>query len=250
MPIHSSSYYFSRCIIFLRQLQPLLRNRVNSVVKMFNANPLTMFSKLKLTGLICLVATLSACEEEGDRQTRLEMTIHPTIGYGGPVMSTTFREVLVFSESGQEETKHLVDIITEDFDFTYTLGYEYKFMVDKIKMVDPPQDVSNIKYRFVGPLSKRQVITQDKEETLTLQINPTRVPFVANYSNPDRGLVQALKCTDIATNKLYVIENIEDFTYEEGYTYKVRVKKIVQASPYSEHYRLEDIVEKNEVRSL
>ena len=40
---------------------------------------------------------------------------------------------------------------------------------------------------------------------------------------------------------------IEGFNYEEGYKYKLTVKKIIQAEPYSVSYILVDMISKEQV---
>ena len=97
--------------------------------------------------LYLAMGMLTGCfnENSQDRERVVEMTIYPKVGYGSALMSKTFTEVLIFSESDDKAKRHLSNIITECFEFEYERGYKYTFKAKKIWMSNPPQDVSSIK---------------------------------------------------------------------------------------------------------
>lgn len=193
---------------------------------------------------------LTSClkHDDQDREKVVEMTVYPEIGYGGPVMSQTFTEVLIFSESDNKSKQQLSNIITEGFDFDYERGYEYTFKAKKIWMSNPPQDVSSIKYIFIGPPNKRKVITENSEETISISVQPHFVKYHPRFSDDNNAgeykVYDALLCIDESDNNTIVLKEIEGFDYEERYKYKLQVKRVITANPYSERYVLLDTIEK------
>ncbi|MDR1402400.1 MAG: DUF4377 domain-containing protein [Tannerellaceae bacterium] len=172
----------------------------------------------------------------------VEMTIYPETGYGSSLLSDIWSEPLVFSESDDNQKQTLTNIIVEGFDFDYERGYEYTFKAKKVWMNDPPQDVSSIKYVFVGPLSKKKTITENSQQELELIISSKTVRFTPNYpreyENEQLIVYDALLANEAGTNSLLVLREIEGFSFEEGYEYVLRVKKELKANPYAVKYIL------------
>src|SRR5699024_3580692 len=200
--------------------------------------------------LFLAMGMITGCfnENNQDREKVVEMTIYPEVGYGSALMSQTFTEELIFSESDDKTKRHLSNIITEGFDFEYERGYEYTFKAKKIWMSNPPQDVSSIKYVFMGSLNKSKVVTEDSEETMNITVQPHVVRFHPRFSREDGTgqdkVYDALLCRNESAEKTLVLKNIEGFNFEEGYKYVLAVKRVITANPYSEKYELLDIIKK------
>lgn len=200
--------------------------------------------------LILTMGLFTGClkDKKADKETIVEMTIYPEIGYGAAIMSQTLTEVLLFSESSEKSKQQLVNIIAEGFDFNYERGYKYTFKVKKIWMSDPPQDVSSVKYVFIGPLNKEKVITEDSESIITVTVQPNFVSFYPRFSKKhdpdDHKTYDALLCKESTGNSILALLEIEGFDYEEGYQYELRVKKMITADPYSERFVLVEMLSK------
>jgi hypothetical protein len=217
---------------------------------------ITEMGKLNLfAGFIVLSMVFFGCsKEEGDREKIVEITIYAETGYGASVMSNLLTQPLLFSDSEDNQKQMLVDIITEGFDFDYERGYEYTFKAKKVWMKDPPQDVSSVKYIFIGLLSKKKVITEDSEKNITLFVAPETVKFTPKYPNEYEEVAggQMLKVYDAlhvkekGTNNWMALIGIEGFDYETGYEYMLNVKRITRAEPYAVSYVLLDILSKTE----
>jgi hypothetical protein len=194
---------------------------------------------------VLLGVNLFSCTDNNngkDKEKMVEMTIYPETGYGSSLLSDIWSEPLVFSESDDNQKQTLTNIIVEGFDFDYERGYEYTFKAKKVWMNDPPQDVSSIKYVFVGPLSKKKTITENSQQELELIISSKTVRFTPNYpreyENEQLIVYDALLANEAGTNSLLVLREIEGFSFEEGYEYVLRVKKELKANPYAVKYIL------------
>lgn len=208
---------------------------------------------MKQINLVLLILTLGmflSCmnDDDQDKVKIVNMTIYPEIGYGGSIMSETFTEQMIFSESDNTEKRQLSDIITEGFDFDYKIGSEFTFKAKKVWMNNPPQDVSSIKYEFIGPLSEKKVLIENSEEILNIAVHPNLVKFHPRFSeHNEQGeykVYNAMNCKNESNGKIIIIRNIEGFAFEEEYSYLLQVKKVVTAQPYSEKYVLLKTIEK------
>ena len=199
--------------------------------------------------LVVLPLIFTSCIKEGiDREKTVEMYIYPEFGYGGYILSDVFTEILYFSDSDNKEKRPLTNMVTEGFDFEYEPGYEYSFKAKKVWMADPPQDVSSIKYVFVGPLKKKQIITEDKQSNLQVKITPRLVQFAPHFSRTesDPNVFDTFMGRETVSNELIVFRDIEGFNFEEGYSYLLDVRKEVTADPYAVKYVLNKVLEKSE----
>jgi len=202
--------------------------------------------------LLCIC--FLSCSKDGDQEKIVTMTIYPETGYVMPILSPYWVDVLVYSESDENQKGLLMDIITEGFDFEYERGYEYTFKAKKVWMSNPPMDVSSIKYIYVGPLTKKKIIIENSEEEIELTVSSETVEYVPcfpieydEYGN--RKIYDALLVSE--TNATYystaVLKEIEGFEFESGYEYILSVKKITQANPYLLRYVWLDTKEKKEI---
>lgn len=191
----------------------------------------------------------TSCMKKGvDREKTVEMYIYPEFGYGGYILSDFFTEVLYYSESDNQERRPLTDIITEGFDFEYKPGYEYSFKAKKVWMAEPPQDVSSIKYVFVGPLKKKQIIVEDQQTNFQVKISPQLVQFAPRFTKTesDPDVLDTFMGRETDSNELIVFREIEGFEFEEGYNYLLDIRKEVSANPYTVKYVLNEVLEKSE----
>jgi HEPN domain-containing protein len=205
--------------------------------------------KLKLLlGFIVLgVLFVSCSKEKGDREKVVEMTIYPETGFGTFFMSKVWTQPLIFSDNDENKKETLINTITEGFNFDYERGFEYKLKVKKIWMLDPPQDVSSIKYVFLELVSKERVITENSEEIINLFVESETIKFTPKYPNEYQSdqtpmIYDALKVKD--ANNWMALTEIEGFDFEAGYEYELSVKKVTQAVPYAIKYVLVDVISK------
>jgi len=186
--------------------------------------------------------------DKGDKEKIVEMTLYPETGQGRPWCCETWVDALVFSESDDDRQQLLLDIVIEGLDFVYERGYEYTFKARKVWMADPPQDVSSIKYQFIGPLSKKKAVLESSEEERVLLVSSEWVKyspgFPTEYENGQQKMYDALLVTDINSQKMSILKEIEGFEYESGFEYTLSVKKTIQAEPYRVRYVLLEIKDK------
>jgi hypothetical protein len=203
----------------------------------------------KLNLILCFVATtafLSSCskDDNGDVQKTVEMTVYPEIGYGGYLFSDdVYGEFLLFSENDNQDKQLLTNGDTSFNDFEYEQGYEYTLEARKTFLKNPPQDGSSIQYNYIKTLSKKKVITQDSEQQIEMEVAPKKVGLITRVQN---GIQQAFFVKENEEDNMKLLLEIEGFNYEEGFKYKLRVKKIILAEPYSVKYLLLDILSKEQ----
>lgn len=203
----------------------------------------------KLNILLCLliIAFLSSCskDDDGNVEITVEMTIYPETGYGGYAFSQdVYGEFLIFSESDDQEKRLLTNGGNFSDNFDYEKGYEYKLEAKKIFLKNPPQDGSSIVFEYIKTISKEKVITQNSETQIEMEVGPTKVGFI---SRSEDGIQQALFVKKNGDDNGRPLLLIEGFNYEEGYNYKLNVKKTIQAEPYAVKYSLLDILAQEEV---
>lgn len=210
--------------------------------------------KLPFLILAALFSILVSCNnDESDSEKIVEMTIFPEIGYGASIMSDIWTQALIYSDSDDNQKQMMFDIIIEGIDINYERGHEYKLKAKKIRMSEPPQDVSSIKYILTEIVSKTKTITQTTEEEVELYVAPQTVKFMPKFPteyNEDESpkIYNALKTKEENSNEWIILTDIEGFDFEEGFEYQLNVKKITQADPYSLKYALLDIVSKTTER--
>jgi len=204
----------------------------------------------KLNLLLCFltITFLSSClkDDDGDVQKIVEMTVYPETGFGGYFFSTdVYGEFLLFSESDNQEKRILTNGDNFSDNFNYEKGYEYKLEAKKTFLENPPQDGSSITFEYVKTISKKKVIIQNSEQEIEMEVSPKKVGFIPRHSQ--NGIQQALFVKENGENNMKPLLVIEGFNYEEGYKYKLNVKKIIQAEPYSVKYVLVDIISQKQV---
>lgn len=206
--------------------------------------------QINLVLVVLIFGIFSSCMKDNsyDKVKIVKMTIYPEIAYGSSVLSDTFTELMIFSESDNTEKRQLSDIITDGFDFNYKIGSEFTFKAKKIWMNNPPLDVSSVRYEFIGQLKERKVLTENSEEILNIAISPNLVKFHPRFSENNGSdqykVYDAMKCENESDLKIIIIRNIEGFDFEEGYSYLLQVKKLVTAEPYLEKYVLLKTIKK------
>lgn len=191
---------------------------------------------------------MGACNNEDfDKEKDVILTIYEETGFGTPVLSDYLTEPLQFSDSDNQIRGLLINTIVDGLDFEYERGYRYTFKAKKIWMVNPPQDVSSIKYRIEELLSKERVIKSDIEEELILTVESETIKFIPAYRNDmENTIYDALHIKIAGTHESIAIISIEDFDYESGFEYSIKVKKTTQSEPYNTKYSLIEIVSKEE----
>ncbi|MDN3594315.1 DUF4377 domain-containing protein [Zunongwangia endophytica] len=194
--------------------------------------------------LLCflIIIFISSCskDDDGDMEKIVEMTIYPETGIGGFLFSTdVYGEFLLFSESDNQEKRILTNGGNIYANLNYEKGYEYKIEARKTFLKNPPQDGSSINFEFIKTLSKEKAITQNSEQQFEMEVGPTKVGFISLLED---GIQQALFVKESGEDYKKPLLNIEGFDYEEGYTYRLNVEKIIQAEPYSVKYVLIDII--------
>jgi hypothetical protein len=210
-------------------------------------NRLHLFTASIVFGLI-----FTSClkDEEKDKEKIVEITIYPETGYGASILSDIWTQPLIFSDNDDNQKHMLLDIIFDGLDFDYERGYQYTLKAKKIWMHNPPQDVSSIKYVFIGQLSREKIITEDSEETLELFVSSKTVKFTPKFPGEYEGtesspkIYDALQAKKTGTLNWMAITEIQGFDFEAGYEYLLNVKKITKAEPYLVSYKLLNIASK------
>ncbi|MFV0506543.1 MAG: DUF4377 domain-containing protein [Bacteroidales bacterium] len=204
-----------------------------------------------ITYLIIWGSTICACSEnDSDKEKDVTLTIYEETGFGAPLLSDYLTEPLRFSDSDKQSQELLMDILIEGLEFEYNRGYRYMFKAKKIWMSNPPQDVSNIKYRIKELLSKEKMVKSDSEEELTLIVASETVKFLPRYrSDIENRIYDALSVRVAGVETPIAIIEVEGFNHEPGYKCTIRVKKYTQANPYHVRYSLLEVISKEKLTS-
>lgn len=177
-----------------------------------------------------------------DSKKTVELTIYPDTGFNGFLFSDDmYGEFLQFTE-GKSSKKQLLLYPGESFNnFNYQKGYKYKLKATKITLNHAPQEGANTTYEYLETLSKEKVLDRDIESEITIEVAPVKINFMPIGKEPQSTYLT--KATTEHTPR--PITSIEGFDFEKGYTYRLLVKKIIQATPYKERYILSKIISKN-----
>lgn len=201
----------------------------------------------------CGVLDLISNQDALDHQKDVVVTIYPETGFGLIFMGDTWSDPLMFSDNDNHRIRLMQNIIFENFDLEYEKGWEYKFKAKKVWMSNPPQDVSSIKYVITEPISKKRVITKDREEFMRVIVAPETVPFAPFYSvekkkfDSTTDIYDALMIRKLRSDSFFIVTKIEGFNFEPGFEYLLRIKKITHAEPYSVSYQLDEIISKTKI---
>lgn len=199
--------------------------------------------KINLVLSLVLISTLlTSCfpKEAVDVKESIQMTIHPDTGYAGYFMSdNVYGEFLLFSVNGSQDKVILTNGEASFNNFQYEKGYEYLIEAKKITLADPPQDGSSIIYEYVKTISKKKSVIQNSEQQIEMDIAPSKVDVILRSSEE---LKQAFLIKEKGEVNMKPLIDIENFNFEEGTTYKLNVKKVVNAEPYGVKYILIDIL--------
>ena len=196
--------------------------------------------------LPCILAILffSACsnDEKGDVQKTIEMTIYSDTGFAGYFMSDNlYGEFLLFSEEGNNNVNVLTSGGSSFDDFDYEKGYQYKVKARKTTLANPPQDASSIVYDYLETISKKKVVTENSEQQIEIEVGPKKVGYIAKSQN---GRQEAFFIKENGAENTKIVTAIDNFNFEEGNRYKLKVKKVIQAEPYTVKYILIEVVSK------
>lgn len=206
-----------------------------------------MFKMKKLNLILpCILAILffSACsnDEKGDVQKTIEMTIYSDTGFAGYFMSDNlYGEFLLFSEEGNKNVNVLTSAGISFNDFDYEKGYQYKVKARKTTLANPPQDGSSIGYDYLETISKKKVVTENSEQQIQIEVGPRKVCYIARSKN---GKQEAFFIKENGVENTKIVTAIDNFNFEEGNRYKLKVKKVIQAEPYTVKYILIEVVSK------
>ena len=205
-------------------------------------------SKLKLIlSFVFAILFFPSCsnDEKGDVTKTIEMTIYSDTGFSGYILSENlYGEFLMFSEGDSNNQNVLTSGGISFSDFDYEKGYEYKVKARKIILANPPQDASSVKYDYLETISKKKVITVNSEQQIEIEVGPKKVDFIAMSGN---GREQAFFIKEVGAINSKPLVAIENFDYEEGNRYRLKVKKVIQAEPYAVKYILIEVVSKVKV---
>lgn len=191
-----------------------------------------------------VITILSSCsnEEKEDVQRTIEMTIYSDTGFSGYILSENlYGEFLLFSEGDSNNQNVLTSGGASFSDFDYQKGYEYKVKARKTILANPPQDGSSIVYDYLETISKKKVVIENSEQQIEIEVAPQKVEYIA-MSETGRKEAFFIKENGVINSKPLL--TIENFDYEEGNSYKLKVKKIIQAEPYLVKYVLIEVLSK------
>ncbi|WP_293916095.1 MULTISPECIES: DUF4377 domain-containing protein [unclassified Sphingobacterium] len=105
--------------------------------------------------------------------------------------------------------------------FDYSEGFRYKVKVKRSKLSNVPADASSYKYEVVKVISKKKIRdSNDQSEEITMIVKENRVDCTG---------VGRMKCYMVKYNNSkdweYFYSGFQHFNYEEGYRYKLLVKR-------------------------
>lgn len=205
-------------------------------------------SKLKLIlsfGFAILFFPSCSNDEKGDVTKTIEMTIYSDTGFSGYILSENlYGEFLLFSEGSNNNQNVLTSVGVSFNDFAYEKGYEYKIKARKTTLANPPQDAFSIAYHYLETISKKKVVTENSEQQIEMEVGPKKVDFIARSQN---GIQQALFVKENGVQNGKPLVTIENFDYEEGNRYRLKVKKVIQAEPYAVKYILIEVLLKQKI---
>src|SRR5690606_6962352 len=104
-----------------------------------------------------------------------------------------------------------------------------------------PKETSSVIYQYLETLSKEKIIERDTEEDLIMDVAPVKINFIPRGKEPKKAYL--VKIT--TESKPRPILKIKGFHFKKGYHYRLRVKKIIQASPFKEKFTLLEVMSKN-----
>lgn len=200
-----------------------------------------------ILSFVFAILLLSSCSNDDakDVQKTIEMTIYSDTGFAGYILSDNiYGEFLFFSESNNNNQNVLTSAGVSFNDFEYEKGYEYKIKARKTTLANPPQDGSSVEYDYLETISKKKVVTENSEQQMEMEVGPKKVGFISRAQN---GIQQALFVKQNGEQNSKPLVTIENFNYEEGNKYKLKVKKVIQADPYSVKYILIEVLSKEKI---
>lgn len=205
-------------------------------------------SKLKLfLHSIIVLLFFGSCsnDDKGDVQKTIEMTIYSDTGFSGYILSENlYGEFLLFSEGDNNNQNVLTSGGNSFSDFDYEKGYQYKIKARKTTLANPPQDGSSVEYEYLETISKKKVVTENSEQQIEIEVEPKKVRYITRLGN---GTEEAFFIKENGGINSKPLLEIENFDYEEGNRYKLKVKKLIQAEPYAVKYVLIEVLLKQKV---
>lgn len=196
---------------------------------------------------VLAILFLSSCSNDDDKDVHknIEMTIYSETGYDGYILSDNiYGEFLLFSEGNSNNQNVLTSVGVSFNDFEYQKGYEYKIKARKTTLANPPQDGSSVIYDYLETVSKEKVVIENSEQNIEMEVGSKKVGFIARSQN---GLQEALFVKENEEQNSKPLVTIENFDYEEGNKYKLKVKKSIQAEPYAVKYTLIEVLSKEKI---
>ncbi|WP_404812014.1 DUF4377 domain-containing protein [Capnocytophaga canimorsus] len=197
----------------------------------------------------CGIGCSKATDE--DIEKIVEFTIYPETTYGRHVLSSTWTEDIVFSDSDNDKKQDAFHTIIDKIkSVNFEKGYQYVYKAKKIWIRKHQiADVSSIKYVLLEQIKKEKVITQDTEQELELKVGHELVKFLPAFPHELQNdgtpkVYDALYCTNTKTNAILILKEIKNFNFEAGNEYILKVKKTTKATPYEVSYELLEVKSK------
>ena len=161
------------------------------------------------TGLLTFLGTnscsLVGIDPEDIELIEMRINHHKQTAVGlGPQMVYLVQEA---DEIGGENWKYLYDEIEG---FEYEAGYVYDLKVRKIKIQNPPQDASNLKYILQRVVSKEKI---SEDENFDIKLKWAGNNFVQNSNNEFSILGEyMIDCEPLCEELSQALENNEEVT--------------------------------------
>lgn len=190
----------------------------------------------------------SNCQNNDELQDKIEkviMNISAETSIFQPWGSSIPVECMLAREERQTEYTKMSLLSIADFD--YEKGYEYRLLVEKRTLANPPADGSSISYKLIEVLSKEEAAGE--KETVHIFVSAETGYYRCGDVTediPQEGMrIRENEIEDWVTVPFY---KIKGFEYEKGYDYKLLVVKTFLDNPvitdYNTLYRLIEILSK------
>lgn len=196
--------------------------------------------------IIVLIPASFLFSGSGDNVTEnkkiVELSIYPDTGYNEYLFSDEmYGEFLQYSEGTNPEKRLLLSPAESFNKFSYQKGFHYVIKAAKITLKHSPYKELNVIYEYIETVSRKKTKEPPVASEITMEVAPVKITFIPRGEEPRQAYLAKIT----SESRPRPVPHIEGFDFKIGYTYRLRVMKIILTSPYKEQYTLLKILSKN-----